>query len=356
MTGDNHASGSSENDTDYSSNSFGSSSSPVRSAKKKIRKIKRMVADNQMKANSDRSEEFKLRIQAKIEEQKSAVRFRGQQQREWEEGTKDPFGAMATMLSLTEDIEEMELEAQKLLEELENAKKENAKPKQEQKQKPAPPIKEGFDQEFLESRIAELEVENKILMTRLQSGQATVDSIRADISSIASSNQECKKALREAKAASGPLHLEQENLRTKIQEAEEELQALQDGASHKQTARKVEKDQKQVFEQAAREILDLQRNHRLKKQISQRKLQQRQHQKQKQQQMLQMQQQNVLPPQTQAKPVERTIKRQTSWWQLDTPERAPKESVSIKNFHSPSKMVSEDSDIAESESSDIDTI
>ena len=350
-----HADGGSENDTDYSSTSFRSSSTPIRTAKKKIRKIKKMVADNHIRAYSNRSEEVKLRMQAKIEVQKSKQKEEKQQRREREDKTRDYSATTAVMLSLSENIEEMEIEAQKLLEELECAKQETTKPKQRNQQQAAfLAIKEGFDQEFLESRITELEVENKILMTRLQSGQATVDSIRADISSMVSSNQECKKALRDAKAASRPLQLEQENLRSKLQKAEEELQALESKANYKRIARKVEKDQTEIFEQAAREILDLQRNHRLKKHISQRKLQQRQ--QQKQHYMLQIQQQNVLPQQTWTKPLERTIERQASWWQLDTPERAPKQAVSVTNLHSLTRIVSEDSDDILSESSDIDTL
>ena len=244
-----------DNDLDYSSSSFRSSSTPIRTAKKKIRKIKRMVADNQIKENNDRSEHFRLRIQAKIEEQKSAVRSKQkeqqQQQQEWEGRTPDCSGATSIMLSLSEDIDQLDFEAQKLLEELEHAQQETAKSIQrKQQQKTSLAIKEGFDQEFLESRITELEVENKILNTRLQSGQATVSSIRADITSMASSNQECKKSLREAKAASRLLQVEQENLRSKLQKADEELQVLQAKANYKRTARKVEKDQKEVFEQA----------------------------------------------------------------------------------------------------------
>lgn len=336
--------GSSENDTDYSSNSFRSTSTPIRSAKKKIQKIKRMVADNQIKENSHRSEEVRLRIQAKIEEQKSAVRHKEHKQRHWEDKTRDSSPTMATMISLSEDIDELELEAQKLLEELENAKKENSKPKQQkQKQTTSLPAKEGFDQEFLESRIMELEVENKILTTRLESGQATVDSMRVDISSMATSNQDYKKALRDAKAVSRPLQLEQESLRSQLQNADEELQELQANASNKRTARKVEKDQKEVFEQAAREILDLQRNRRLKKQINPHKMQERQ-------------QQTPSSNPMQAKPVERTIKRQTSWWQLDTPEKAQKQNIEIKDFDAPARVLSEDTDMIESESSDIDSI
>mmetsp|Transcript_7872 Transcript_7872/g.16340 ORF Transcript_7872/g.16340 Transcript_7872/m.16340 type:complete len:361 (-) Transcript_7872:553-1635(-) len=349
-----HGDGGSENDTDYSSNSFRSTSTPTRNAKKKIRKIKKIVADNQVKAHSDRSEEVRLRIHAKIEEQKAAVLSKETEQ-ERETRPVDSSTASSIMLSLSEDIEEMELEAQKLMEELERAKVESAKPKQRKL------IKEGFDLEFLESRITELEVENEILTTRLQSGQATVDSIRADISSMANSNQEYKKALREAKEASGPLQVEQENLRSQLQKADEDLQALEARVKYKRTAKKVEKDQKEIFEQAAREILDLQRNHRLKKQISQRKVQQKQQkqkqqQQQQQQQTTQVQQPNPLPQQMQTKPLEREIKRQSSWWQLDTPEKAAKKAVSVKNIHAISSLVSEDVDILESESSDIDTV
>eukprot|EP00531_Pseudo-nitzschia_arenysensis_P015318 CAMPEP_0116118392 /NCGR_PEP_ID=MMETSP0329-20121206/2079_1 /TAXON_ID=697910 /ORGANISM="Pseudo-nitzschia arenysensis, Strain B593" /LENGTH=364 /DNA_ID=CAMNT_0003612015 /DNA_START=86 /DNA_END=1180 /DNA_ORIENTATION=- len=351
----------SENDTEYnySSNSFRSTSTPMRNAKKKIHKIKKMVADNEIKAHSDRSEEVRLRIHAKIEEQKAVVRSKQkeqQQQQEREATNVDCSSPSSMMLSLSEDIEKMELEAQKLMEELECAKQESAKPKQQkQEEMTSLAIKEGFDQEFLESRITELEVENEILTTRLQSGQATVDSIRADISNMASSNQEFKKALREAKAASEPLQTEQENLRSKLQKADEDLQVLETRVNYKRTAKKVEKNQKEVFEQAAREILDLQRNHRLKKQISQRKIQQKQQQKQKQQQMVQPQ--NSLPQQTETKPLERTIKRQSSWWQLDTPEKGPKKPVSIKNIHAIGTItISEDTDLVESESSDIDTV
>ncbi len=342
-----HGDGGSENDTDYSSNSFRSTSTPTRNAKKKIRKIKKIVADSQVKAHRDRSEEVRLRIHAKIEEQKTAVFSK---QRERETRPVDSSTASSPMLSLSEDIEVMELEAQKLMEELERAKEESSKPKQRK------PIKEGFDQEFLESRITELEVENEILTTRLQSGQATVDSIRADISSMANSNQEYKKALREAKEASGPLQLEQENLRSQLQKADEDLQALEARAKYKRTAKKVEKDQKEIFEQAAREILDLQRNHRLKKQISQRKIQQKQQKQKQQQQTTQVQQTNPLPQQMPTKPLEREIKRQSSWWQLDTPEKAAKKAVSVKNIHAIGSLVSEDVDIIESESSDIDTV
>lgn len=346
-----HGDGGSENDTDYSSNSFRSTSTPIRNAKKKIRKIKKIVADNQIKVHNDRSEEVRLRIQSKIEEQKTAVLSK-QKDQERETRPIDSSTASSMMLSLSEDIEEMELEAQKLMEELERAKEKSAKPKQRK------PIKEGFDQEFLESRITELEVENEILTTRLQSGQATVDSIRADISSMANSNQEYKKALREAKEASGPLQAEQENLRSQLQKADEDLAALEARAKYKRTAKKVEKDQKEIFEQAAREILDLQRNHRLKKQISQRKIQQKQQkqkQQQEQEQVTQVQQPNPLPQETQTKPLQREIKRQSSWWQLDTPEKAPKKAVSVKNIHAIGRLVSEDVDIIESESSDIDT-
>lgn len=317
-----------------------------------------MVADNQIKEHSDRSDEVRLRIQAKIEEQKSAVRHREQQQREWENMKGESSSAMTMMLSLSEDIDELELEAQKLLQELERAKKENSKPKErKQRQTTNLSAKEGFDQEFLESRIMELEVENKILTTRLESGQATVESMRADISSMATSNQDYKKALREAKAVSRPLQLEQENLRSQLQKVDEELQELQADASNKRTARKVEKDQKEIFEQAAREILDLQRNRRLKKQISQRKVQERQQQKPKPNPMMQAQPQNARPQQVQTKPpIERTIKRQTSWWQLDTPEKTPKQNVPIKDFESPVRILSEDTDLIDSESSDIDSI
>ncbi len=317
-----------------------------------------MVADNQIKAHSDRSEEVRLRIHAKIEEQKTVVRSKQKkQQREREATTVNCSSASSMMFFLSEDIEKMELEAQILMEELECAKQESAKPKQRKQQEMTSlAMKEGFDLEFLESRITELEVENEILSTRLQSGQATVDSIRADISNMASTNQEFKKAIREAKASSQPLQTEQENLRVKLQKADEDLQTLETRANYKRTAKKVEKDQKEVFEEAAREILDLQRNHRLKKQISQRKLQQKQKQQQKQQQMLQVQPENSLQEQVQTKPVERTIKRQSSWWQLDTPEKGPKKTVSAQNIHAIDRIISEDTDMVESESSDIETV
>ena len=101
------------------------------------------------------------------------------------------------------------------------------------------------------------------------------------------------------------------------------------------------------FEQAAREILDLQRNRRLKKQISPRKMQERQQQTPSSNPMLQK---------VQAKPVERTIQRQTSWWQLETPEKAQKQNIEIKDFDAPARVLSEDMDMIESESSDIDSI
>jgi hypothetical protein len=324
-----HADGS-EKDVDYSSSSFRSLSTPTRIAREKIRKVKKIAAENQIQANSTRGEEIRLRIQAKIEEQKSA---RLKQQKKEDK----PRDAPSMMAALSKDIEAMELEAQKLLEELESAHRET-------KRKHL--AKDGVHQEFLAGRITELEVENKILMTRLQSGQATVDSIRLDIANTATSNQDCKRILREEKAASRPLQLEHEYLRSKLEQADNDLQALEAKANNNRTAKKVETDQRAIFEQATRDILELQRNHRLKKQVSQRKLQQRQ---QKNEQQMQQHIYEHLQQETPKNPLQRTIKRQTSWWQLDTPEKAPKQAVRAQSFHIArdgiSRSVSEDSSI-----------
>ena len=316
-----------------SSRSFGSSSEPIRTAKKKIRKIKNIVADNPKKDNSTKSDEPKLRIRTKMKEHKS-VRSK---QQEPDGKPRDFSKTSEIMVALSEGIEDMNLEMKNILEELERAKR--GKKRQQT-------AREGVDEEFLAGRITELEVENKILKTRLQSGQGTVDSIRADISRMASSNQDCKKALREAKTASRPLQLEQEKLRSKLQQAEGDLQALEAEARYKRTARKAEIDQKEIFEQASREILDLQRNYRLKKQISQRKLQQRE-QKKKQRPQHHMQQQ--LQDQIKEKPLKRDLKLQSSWWQLNTTEEAPAQDVYSQSNHTSKeaigRSVSEDSTI-----------
>lgn len=340
----------SEKDRLDSSRSFGSSSSPIRTAKKKIRKKKKLVAGNPIKANSTTSDEL---TQTKMKEHKIA---RSKQQEpegkprdfstasgimdahlkdtedtelkisvrtKSEDDSRIFSSALAIMAALSEDIEDMKLETQKILEELQCAKREN---------KRQHATREGVDEELLAGRITELEVENEILKTRLQSGQGTVDSISADISRMATSNQDCKKALREVKAASRPLQLEKKNLRSKIQQAESDLQPLEAKAKYKRTARTAEINQKEIFELASREILDLQRNYCLKKQISQRKLQQRQ------QKMKQHHSEQHLQDQIQEKPLKRALKRQSSWWQLDNPEEAPAQAVCAQS-------VSEDSSI-----------
>jgi len=336
----------------------GSEMDPIRSAQEKIRRIKKVVADSRSKANRIQGEEVQSRIRAKIREQKIASARSKQQQQSSE---SDTAMAMATaiprvslthtapsiMAALSEDIETMEREAQALLEELECAKRESksksmSKSKFRSKRKQA---KEGIDEEFLAGRITSLEVENKILKTRLQSGQATVDSIRADISNTVSSNQDCKKALKKAKAASITLQAEQEDLRKKLEQAETDLKSLENEASRKRAARSLEMDQKELFEQATRDILELQRNYCLRRQQSQRKLlvqqQRQQKQLQKKQQHQHQEQEIEMQP--------RSLRRQNSWWQLGTPEKAPKKLVRVPDYvkmmEPIGRSTSEDSDI-----------
>jgi hypothetical protein len=296
-----------------SSRSLGSSSTPIRTAKK----IKKKVANNHIKGNSTKSEEPQLRIRTKMTEHKSA---RSKQQEQ--DGKPRYFSKTSEILiALSEGIEDMNLEMKNILEELERA---------QGGKKIQHAAREGVDEEFLAGR------ENKILKTRLQSGQSTIDSIRADISRMASSTRDCKNTLREAKTASRPLQLEQEKLLSKLQEAEGDLKALEAEARYKRTARKVEIDQKEIFEQASREILDLQRNYRLKKQTSQRKMQERE-QKKKPRPKHHMQQQ--LQDQIQEKPLKRDLKRQSSWWQLNTPEEAPAQDVCSQSNHTSNEAI-----------------
>lgn len=331
----------------------GSEIDPIRSAQMKIQEIKKVVADSRAKANRIQGEEVRSRIRAKIREQKIASARSKQHQQSPESATATPreihtHTAPSIMAALSEDIKTMEWEAQALLEELECAKRESksksmSKSKFRSKRKQA---KEGIDEEFLAGRITSLEVENKILKTRLQSGQATVDSIRANISNTVSSNQDCKKALKKAKSASITLQAEQEDLRAKLEQAETDLKSLENEASRKIAARSLEMDQKELFEQAARDILDLQRNYCMRRQQSQRKLlvqqqrQQKQLQKKQQQQEQEMEMQPLQP---------RSLRRQNSWWQLGTPEKAPKKSVRVLDYvkvmESIGRNSSEDSDI-----------
>ena len=334
-----------------------STPTPVRAGRTKVRKIKKVVEENRIDQEFKKNEEYKLRIKAKIEEQKNALseqrklsnapeimaalsediadmeleteKLLENLERRESGGKHGKFARdfsmapEAIMFNLSEDIEGMEFEAKKLFEELERAKREEEKEQ----------LAIIADNELLAGRVYELEDENRILETRLQSGQATVDSIRADIASMASSNQDCKKATREAKNSLQTLQTEQENLRTKLQQAENDLQAKEAEAKGKTAARNVEIDQKEIFEQGTREILDLQRNHRLKKQISHRKMQQReQKRKQKMQQHVQEQ---LKQPIKEKEPLRRNIDRQNSWWDLDTKTQTPKQDIRPKSFHVP---------------------
>lgn len=320
----------------------GSEIDPICSAQKKIRDIKKVVADSRTKANSIQGEEVRSRIRAKIREQKIASARSKHQQQSPESDTATP---PAIMFALSEDIESMEREAQTLLKELESAKRESkSKPMSSSKQKQVANAKKGIDEEFLAGRITSLEVENKILKTKLQSGQATVDSIRADISNTVSSNQDCKKALKKAKAASKTLQAEQEDLQAKLEQAETDLKSIENEASRKRAARSLEMDQKELFDQATRDILELQRNYCMRRQQSQRKVLLHQQRQQKQLEKKQQEQEMEMQP---LQP--RSLRRQNSWWQLGTPEKAPKKSVRVPDYvkvmETIGRNTSEDSDI-----------
>jgi len=331
----------SENDTSDSirstststgnSYSIHSTSTSARSGRMKQRKKRGEGVENQKRVSNIREEDARL-IQEMIEDDESVHSKMNESGRQpWNK--KIPTAA-AIMDALEVDIEVMELEHEKLLEELETVEREKKEQLRAARRK-----QEGGDQEFLVGRITELEVENKILKTRLQSGHATVDEIRNDIASVVTSNHDVKKALKEAKSNAKTLQDEQESLRLKLQQAETDTKALEEKTSFKRTVRSLKEEQKTVFEQATREILDLQRSNKLKKQHSQRKLQQRQ-QKYKSvmqnshiEEYLQKQEKQQTSKQKQRKG-RRSMARQNSWWQLGSPETAPKPSVSAIEFTS----------------------
>ena len=329
--------------------SIHSTSTSARNARLKARRIKGIGVENKTIADNichDENARFKTKTS-------------GTQSR-----TEEIPAAPTIMDALADEIESMELEYQKLLEEFESAKREKEERLRATRRK-----QEGDNQDFLFGRITELEVENKILKTRLQSGNTTVDSIRSDIASMVTSNQEVKNALKEAKSTATSLQNEQERIRSKLQQAETDLKALEPKASFKRTTRSLRENQKAVFEQAAREILDLQKTRGLKQQRSQRKLQKSKAflQDSAIQQYLQKQGKQPTPTKPKRKQPRKSITRQNSWWQLDGPEAAPKRSVrALDGTPTPEKIPkrlvrslgldASAINTTESEDSDIDTL
>lgn len=178
------------------------------------------------------------------------------------------------MALLSDDIEMMELETEKLLEELKRANRQAAASDAEDntKKKEDDEISDMDSDECngngdpVRDRITELEAENKVLQQKWQAEQDRVDSFRANIARISYSNHVCEQALKEAEAASHALQLEQEQLCSKLQTAQEDHDVLKTKASYKQSIRSAEIEQTKVFEQATKDILELEATHRLRQQ------------------------------------------------------------------------------------------